>query len=226
MRLASQFIERRVKNARYAADAEWCEHRRRQFFRPVSIQSCGEPNRQLAGFSTSISSRSVLLLHDAALNADFVELTIPTPIRTLMKVRTEIISTEVRGERWYITEGQINNLSTFEYAKLFVATINPDPDRRISYRGPCYCPISIAPSNDDSRIIPAISRNISLTGIALLHKEPLTDQRVRIIFDGVGTDRCYERLEIKRRKELPGGWYESGGEFKGPFIEELPLFGV
>jgi len=225
MRSASQNIEQRVNGARSATEAEWREHRRRPFFRPVSIEASSDPALKVAGFCMSISSRSVLMLHDAPLKTGSPNLIIPTPIGKPIVAKTAIISTELRGGQWHISQGTFQGLSSLEYTKLFVATIKPNPDRRASYRSPCYCPVSIAMSDNHSEQIAGISRDISITGLAFLHKEPFLDRSVTINFDDVGL-ACGIRLEIKRRKEFPGGWYECGGEFKSLFIEELPRFGA
>lgn len=96
---------------------------------------------------------------------------------------------------------------------MFEARSDDQMDRRGAARYPFFRPVQIVPATGKMRKHTAFTRELSTTGVGLLHSMPLPPGMVTIVLftqDGVSV-----RLptEILWHRPCGDGWYVSGGKF-------------
>ena len=86
-------------------------------------------------------------------------------------------------------------------------------DRRAEARYPFFHPVTIMPSDDPQKSFSAFSREISLSGIGLLHNMPI--ERGDVTLAVRRSDDLYAtlRVSIVWCQSCGEGWYLSGGYF-------------
>ena len=89
-------------------------------------------------------------------------------------------------------------------------------DRRGEARHPYFRPLSLCPASDPERCFSAFSREISRTGIGLLHNMPLEQGEVMLSAFRDGGSTLKIRIEIVWCRACGEGWYLSGGRFMDP----------
>ena len=86
-------------------------------------------------------------------------------------------------------------------------------DRRAEVRYPFFCHTHITLQDGLDRQFTAFSREISLSGVGLLHNMPLERQEVVIAFNRQDGAPIHLRAEIVWCRPCGEGWYLSGGKF-------------
>jgi hypothetical protein len=86
-------------------------------------------------------------------------------------------------------------------------------DRRAEVRYPFFCHTNIALRDNHDQQFTAFSREISLSGVGLLHNMPLERQEVVVTFLREQGAPISLRTEIVWCAPCGEGWYLSGGRF-------------
>ena len=86
-------------------------------------------------------------------------------------------------------------------------------ERRGEPRSPFFRPISILIDGPQRRQFSAFSREISKSGIGLLHNMPLEPAEVTLAILGPVGEVCRFRTQIVWCRPCGEGWYLSGGRF-------------
>jgi hypothetical protein len=86
-------------------------------------------------------------------------------------------------------------------------------DRRGEPRSPYFRPISVMLDGPQRRQYSAFSREISPSGIGLLHNMPLDPSEVTLAILGPRGEACRFRTHIMWCRPCGEGWYLSGGRF-------------
>jgi hypothetical protein len=98
--------------------------------------------------------------------------------------------------------------------RLLSAARNAEPiERRSEPRSPFFRPISILMDGPPRRQFSAFSREISKSGIGLLHNMPLDSEEVTLAILGPVGEVCRFRTQIVWCRPCGEGWYLSGGRF-------------
>lgn len=84
---------------------------------------------------------------------------------------------------------------------------------RSSERQPFFRPVSISPDGETGRTYSAFSRDISSSGIGLLHNMPLDTTEATLTIAGGESGPLTLRAKIQWCQPTGEGWYISGGEF-------------
>lgn len=86
-------------------------------------------------------------------------------------------------------------------------------ERRSSERYPFFRPVTIAPESEKGRTYSAFSRDLSTSGIGLLHNMPLDIDEATLTIGGGLSGPVKLRAKIQWCQPTGEGWYISGGEF-------------
>ncbi len=86
-------------------------------------------------------------------------------------------------------------------------------ERRGEPRSPFFRPISVRLDGAQRRQYSAFSREISKSGIGLLHNMPLDPAEVTLAILGPVGEICRFRTKIMWCRPCGEGWYLSGGRF-------------
>lgn len=95
---------------------------------------------------------------------------------------------------------------------LRTAQTNDLDNRRSANRFPFYQPVSVSPGLDGKLLFSAFSRDISETGIGLLHHMPLEGGNVRLKIERPNGN-CIVPAKIVWCRPAGAGWYMSGAVF-------------
>jgi hypothetical protein len=98
-------------------------------------------------------------------------------------------------------------------------------ERRGEPRSPFFRPISVLLDGPQRRQYSAFSREISKSGIGLLHNMPLEPQEVTLAVLGPVGEVCRFRTQIVWCRPCGEGWYLSGGRFVDVIAESRPAAG-
>ena len=88
-----------------------------------------------------------------------------------------------------------------------------DQERRVEGRTSLLQPIVIKPLASEKSLT-AFSRDVSASGIGLLHQFPLEPQSVTIYTNLDASEICQLEVEIQWSVPCSDGWYISGGRFR------------
>ncbi len=95
-------------------------------------------------------------------------------------------------------------------------------DQRQNGRYPFFCPVTITPHDAAETKLSAFMRNISRSGIGLLHNGRLETQRVTLTIPTIGGRSVDIQSKITWCKSFGEGLYASGGPFTRIWAETLP----
>ncbi|MEZ6118260.1 MAG: hypothetical protein R3C28_17050 [Pirellulaceae bacterium] len=88
-----------------------------------------------------------------------------------------------------------------------------DSERRSEGRTSLLQPVIVKPQTDQHSLT-AFSRDVSSSGIGLLHQFPLPPQSVTIYTNLEESEICQIDVEIQWCLPCSEGWYISGGRFR------------
>ena len=95
-------------------------------------------------------------------------------------------------------------------------------DQRQTGRYPFFRPVTITPQDAAKTKLTAFIRDISPSGIGLLHNMRLETQRVTLTIPTIAGRSVDIKTEITWCKSCGEGWYASGGPFTRIWAERLP----
>ena len=93
----------------------------------------------------------------------------------------------------------------------------PEWDRRALRRVPYFCPVTVGLPETNTICFSAFAREVSATGIGLVHLMPLAHGEVVITLPLPSGHIVAMRAEILWCKDFGDGWYSSGGRFLDVF---------
>jgi hypothetical protein len=187
------------------------------FFRNVSIRTAA--GTSYSAFSRDISASGIGLLHNMELPRCEVEISTTSGRGYSLKVRVQITRCQFCSEGWYTSGGQFLSQSSHDLQVLrnslrpVLLEAREDDDRRdpSKTRYPCFRPAEIVLEGGSRHS--AFVRDISVTGIGLLHDVELPTDQIEI---HIATGRGYSvkiRTQITSCQPCGEGWYVSGGPF-------------
>lgn len=98
--------------------------------------------------------------------------------------------------------------------RLLTAARNEEQlDRRGEPRNPFFRPVSILLDGPQRRMYSAFSREISRSGIGLLHNMPLEPGEMTLVVLGPVGEVCRFRTQLVWCRPCGEGWFLSGGRF-------------
>ena len=93
------------------------------------------------------------------------------------------------------------------------AKSNDLADRRAEQRHPFFVPVNVTPLNGANRCFSAFSRELSLSGIGLLHSVALQRGPVRLRLTSADGSTLQATAEIVWCRPAGEGWFLSGARF-------------
>ncbi len=198
------------------------KHSRFSFFRRVTIadEIAQGPGHSL--FCREISGSGIGLLHNFPLETDQVCLNIPTIGEHQVDVTIQVHWCQFCGDGWYTSGGRFTNLSVSQVMSLLLPTVLSETDRRLNHRFPFFKPLTIAiGSGEHKETFSAFSKDISESGIGLLHNRPLELQNVILTIPNKSNSSFDIPTKIVHCRPCGGGWYWSGGIFRRLMLERL-----
>jgi len=196
-------------------------NRRYPFFRRVTMTIDHSQQTKLSAFSRDISSSGIGLLHNVPVEPGPLSLTISTTRDRQIDVSTKIAWCQSCGVGWYFSGGRFTGLSVVNSASLLLPAM-AEVDRRLKQRYPFFRPVTITIADSQGTKLPGFSRDISTSGIGLLHKTPLETQHAILTIPRKAHQPFDVRSEIMWCKPCGNGWYVNGGPFVRPMFEQLP----
>jgi hypothetical protein len=194
--------------------------KRYPFFRQATITIGGSTT--LSAFSRDISPSGVGLLHSMPLEPGQVTVKLAWGKGSQIDVRTEIRWCRAAGEGWYLSGGRFLRLSVRQVTAFLISAFKAEADRRLKQRYPFFRPITIIPTNGKLTELAAFSRDISPSGIGLLHRVRIDPGYVTVALPSLAGHPLEASTEIRWCAPAGGGWYLSGGRFVSLLLEELP----
>ena len=217
-----QVLERFVQEAADAAASDRRLQQRHPFFRAITIITNGEHGSKLSAFSRDISLSGIGLIHSMPLGTGRVTLKIPLTARHRLEIITEIGWCAPAGEGWYLSAGTFLRLSAYQVTSLLFAVVRGEASKRLQQRHPCFHPVTITTDGGTGTKLSAFSRDISPTGIGLLHSMPLNTGRVILHVPSAGGHDLDISAEVRWCAPASEEWYVSGGRFVRLLLEEAP----
>jgi hypothetical protein len=211
----NDLIEQWIRRAINASGHERRRFKRHPIFQPITVRTA---ETTVAAFTRDVSRSAIGLVHETPL---------ATGLATLQLSRPRIEITVAIGScrayhGWYISYGTFVGLSTAKMSRLALATAAEKVNRRLALRYPFFCPVALTLCSDLISIPAVFIRDISSSGVGLLHNSPLENQAVLLRIE---TDDPSHTVLAKIRwcRAASDGWYLSGATFERLLMEELDL---
>jgi hypothetical protein len=206
-------IEQCIAAAASLASDDRRAHQRYPFFRRVTLNRDGVDDCRMTVFCRDVSPGGVGLLHNMPLNTGPVMLHVPLDSGRVLDVHVDIKWCGPGGDTWYLSGGEFLSKSLREMDRLLIEVAKGDAARRSQHRYPFYRPV-ILTVGAEKTTRSAFGRDISDTGIGLLHAMPLDTGPVMVQFPSVTCDDIGVRTHITWCSPIGDGWYVSGGRFE------------
>jgi hypothetical protein len=182
----------------------------------------GGNGKKFAAFSRDISPAGIGLLHRTPLDTSRLNLSIPWTSGHPLDVRTDIRWCAPAGEGWYLSGGKFLKSSFRQVIAFLFSALKAEADQRVSQRYPFFRPVTITIGGCGGKKVSAFSRDISPSGIGLLHSMPLDTDRLRLSIPWTEGHPLEIRTDIRWCAPAGEGWYLSGGRFVPLVLEKLP----
>jgi len=211
-----------IRQATCEAAADRRQKKRYPFFRPATIAMGHGQGISLPAFTRDISPKGIGLLHSSPLENGQLTLIIPTSPDHQVEITTNITWCRPCGEGWYLSGGRFQGLSVSQVTSLLSMLLRAELDRRPKQRYPFFRPVVLKHCGDQTKRISAFSRDISTTGVGLIHNMPVETQQLTITVPRSNDNSFDINTQITWCKPCGEGWYLSGGWFRRILVEELP----
>ena len=214
-RTRNDLIEQWISRAINASGHERRRFKRHPLFQPITVQSA---ETTLSAFTRDISRSAIGLVHETPLATGTATLQMSRP---RIEITVNIASCRAY-HGWYISYGTFVGLSATKMSRLALATAAEKVNRRLALRYPFFCPVDLTLCSDLTSIPSVFIRDISASGLGLLHHTPLENQAVLLRTE---TDDPSQAVLAKIRwcRCLGDRWYLSGATFERLWMEELDL---
>ncbi len=217
-------IERWVTQAAGERSNSRRQFTRLPFFHRATVRIEGLETTEISAFTKDISRTGIGLIHDVKLDSRTVTVEIQSVGGTVATVQAETVWSKPIGEGWNVSGMRFVGLSVSQNLTLLARAIAGDLRGFWNQRHPFFCPAILQPSGKHSKVISAFSRDISLSGIGLIHSVNVDTEYAHIRIES-NTDPAVDvPIRLVWSKPFGPGIYVSGWQFRRLDIAELDAY--